>query len=397
MFSETDGLWTHNRSPARIPPSRVRSNGPVSRSLAIRTERRDSLVRPASFFQSQPRLVGPAVVLAVTLLSLVELPRPVSAAPIEAVRGKRYRITTRHGPWMIFVASLHGNTARGAADSLVYELRKLGIPAYTFSQAERTAGVRGNRPGRRPLTLPGSAISVIAGNYPSISDWRAQKTLKYIKRFHPASITGGTYMKTPGRPSPFSGAFLVRNPLLPAGEKPVSNLVRQLNRGEPHTLFGNRGRYTLVVATMTGRSQTVQENGLQRAMQSFRVGDSLDQAAAKARRMVRILNDHRYLAKLARSNPQLAEILARDQFRAFVLHERYRSIVTVGEFGSPEDPQIRPLLELFQAKQKPDPRTGAKTLTPEYILVPGASRRNPLDQGLPFDPAPRLMPVVKLK
>ena len=113
--------------------------------------------------------------------------------------------------------------------------------------------------------------------------------------------------------------------------------------------------------------------------------------------MVRILNDHRYLAKLARSNPQLAEILARDQFRAFVLHERYRSIVTVGEFGSPEDPQIRPLLELFQAKQKPDPRTGAKTLTPEYILVPGASRRNPLDQILPFDPAPRLMPVVKLK
>ena len=354
-------------------------------------------MRPASFFQSRPRPVGLAVVLVISLLSLVELPRPVSAASIEAVRGKRYRITNRHGPWMIFVASLHGNTARGAADSLVYELRKLGIPAYTFSQAERTAGARGVRPGRRPLTSPSSAISVIAGNYPSISDWRAQKTLKYIKRFRPVSITGGTYMKTPGRPSPFSGAFLVRNPLLPAGEKPVSNLVRQLNRGEPHTLFGNRGRYTLVVATMTGRSQTVQENGLQRAMQSFRVGDSLDQAAEKARRLVRILNDNRYLAKLARSNPQLAEILSRDQFRAFVLHERYRSIVTVGEFRSPEDPQIRPLLELFQAKQKPDPRTGAKTLTPEYILVPGSSRRNPLDQVLPFDPAPRLMPVVKLK
>jgi len=354
-------------------------------------------VRPAFSFQSRPRPVFLAVGLAVALLSLVDLPRPVSAARIEAIRGKRYRITNRHGPWMIFVASLHGNTARGAADSLVYEFRKLGIPAYTFSQGERTTGDRGSSSGRRTLSPEHSAISVIAGNYPSISDWRAQKTLKYIKRFHPVSITGGTYMKTPGRPSPFSGAFLVRNPLLPAGEKPVSNLVRQLNRGEPHTLFGNRGRYTLVVATMTGRSQTVQENGLQQAKQLFRVGDSLDQAAEKARRLVRILNDNRYLAKLARSNPKLADILARDQFRAFVLHERYRSIVTVGEFNSAEDPQIRPLLELFQAKQKPDPRTGTKTLTPEYILFPGSSRRNPLDQVLPFDPAPRLMSVVKLK
>ena len=192
MFSETDGLWTHNRSPARIPPSRVRSNGPVSRSLAIRTERRDSLVRPASFFQSRPRLVGTAVVLAVTLLSLVELPRPVAAAPIEAVRGKRYRITTRHGPWMIFVASLHGNTARGAADSLVYELRKLGIPAYTFSQAERTAGVRGNRPGRRPSTLPSSAIS------PRLSRPRSTACAKRAARTTPAGPPSSAIPRSSG-------------------------------------------------------------------------------------------------------------------------------------------------------------------------------------------------------
>jgi len=332
-----------------------------------------------------------------SLIAMWLVPLPMAhAGRIEAVRGKRYRITQRHGPWMIFVASLQGETARDAADSLVFELRKIGIPAYTFAQSER--GNRLETPDRLGdvISRRGS-ISVIAGNYPTIKDWRAQKTLKYLKRFHPRSITGGTYMKTPGRPGPLSGAFLVRNPLLPAGDKPISGLVRQLNRGESHTLFANRGRYTLVVATMMGRSQTVQDSGLLQALQTFRVGDSLDQAADKARRMARILNDKRYLAKLARSNPQLSDVLAGRQFEAYVLHERYRSIVTVGSFDSPKDPRIRPLLELFQAKQKPDPRTGKNTLTPEYILVPGSTRRNPIDNVLPFDPEPKVMAVPKLR
>ena len=368
-------------------------------------------MRPASSILRRSHrvpLVKGLAALLVTLVSLVDMvgmvgmPRPASAASrIEAVRGRQYRITSRHGPWMIFVASLHGITAREAANTLVYELRRLGIPAYTFSQSERTGSVktsdRVGRLSRREVTSRKSGISVIAGNYLTIKDWRAQKTLKYIKRFQPKSITGGTYMKTPGRPSPFSGAFLVRNPLLPAGKKPISDLVRQLNRGERHTLLGNRGRYTLVVSTMMGRSYTVQETGLMRAKQDFRVGDSLEQAADKARRLVKILNDNSYLAKLSRSNPQLADILARDQFRAFVLHERYRSIVTVGEFASPQDPGIRPLLELFRGKQKPDSRTGQQTLTPEYILVPGAALRNPLDQILPFDPNPLVMAVPRLK
>ena len=71
--------------------------------------------------------------------------------------------------------------------------------------------------------------------------------------------------------------------------------------------------------------------------------------------------------------------------------------MTVGEFTSDQDPAIRPMLELFRAKQKPDPRTGEQVLSTEYILVPGLTRRNPLDQVLPFDPNPRVMPVPRLK
>ncbi|MEE3366631.1 MAG: hypothetical protein VX304_13375, partial [Planctomycetota bacterium] len=106
--------------------------------------------------------------LAILLVAVAVPPRIVSAAGIEAVRGKRYQITPRHGPWMIFVASLQGDTAQQAADTLVYELRRLGIPAYTFSQAERTGRLntsdRVGRSTRRELTTRHSAISVIAGN-----------------------------------------------------------------------------------------------------------------------------------------------------------------------------------------------------------------------------------------
>ena len=70
---------------------------------------------------------------------------PVQAkTKIEAVKGKKYEITKRHGPWMVMVASLkdvpedqrkeleNGLSAQEAADQLVYELRKRGIPAYTY-------------------------------------------------------------------------------------------------------------------------------------------------------------------------------------------------------------------------------------------------------------------------
>ena len=63
---------------------------------------------------------------------------------IQAKRGKRYRFTKQHGPWMIMVASFseppperrtEGMSPQEAADELVYELRKVKrIPAYTYVQ-----------------------------------------------------------------------------------------------------------------------------------------------------------------------------------------------------------------------------------------------------------------------
>ena len=341
-------------------------------------------------------------VLVLLVLGIAAVPPAATAARIEAVKGKSYRITPRHGPWMIFVASLQGESAPQASAALVYELRRIGIPAYTFSQTSLKSDVdtkdRAGRLSRRSYTARHEAISVIAGNYRGVKDWRAQKTLKFLKQYQPRSISGGTFIKTPGRPSPFSGAFLVHNPLLDNQRKNTSDLVRQLNRGERHTLFQNRGRYTLVVATFSGRSHTsLGDSAFLRANQQFQISDSLDHAAAKARRLVNILRDSVYLAKLSRANPQLAELVGRQGLKAFVLHEKYRSIVTVGEFTSPDDPKVKAFHDLFCAKIKTNPQTGQPTTTPEYILVPGHKSEGSLEKILVFDPEPKVMPVPLLK
>ena len=70
----------------------------------------------------------------------------------EAIQGKRYKLTNQHGPWMIMVASLSdvkganhidGLTAWEAADTIVYELRTKGVPAYTYSVDEETDDIDG--------------------------------------------------------------------------------------------------------------------------------------------------------------------------------------------------------------------------------------------------------------
>ena len=327
---------------------------------------------------------------------------PAEAFPIEAIRGKSYRLTPKHGPWMIQVASLYGKAAVPAADALIYELRRTGIPAYAFSNRGAKSLVqtrdRLGRKSRGRLTQQRAAVSVIAGNFSSVDSWAAQQTLKFVKRMSPKSITGGVYQKTRGRPNAFSGAFLIRNPLLPASaNKAIDPIILHLNRGQPSTLLGNRGQYTLVVASYHGNSKVVRpgESNLKRSLLNFKVGNSLDLAASKARQLAAILRNRKYLSRLGRDNPRLVRLVSSGRLNAFVLHERYRSIVTVGEFNSPTDPGIKDLVDLFKAKQRSDPYTGLSTLSPEYILVPGRDSSRPPSEVLIFDFEPMLIPVPR--
>ncbi len=350
-------------------------------------------------------------------------PREVEARRIEAVKGKHYPLTKQHGPWMIMVASLaepppelkvKGISPHEAAEQLVYELRRKGIPAYTYRQKAAKDAVetidRFGRARRRRYTARQDRICVIAGNYNSVKDRTGQQTLAYIKTVYPKSWErSGVYRRTPGRPGPLSGAFMSINPKLSPDEvtsRQHDPLLLKLNAGSEYSLLRNRGQYSLVIATFYGKAATkIGEDKIRKAEATFKVGGSLNEAGENARQ----------LATLLRS-PDLAERLGNDYlnqfthgkgFEAYDYHDHYRSVVTVGSFETQTDPGIRALVELFGAKVKRNSVTGQDVLTAEYISIPGLSRRpnlpffsssqNASVKSFVFDPKPQLMKVPTLR
>ena len=342
------------------------------------------------------------------ILSLLALCYAAEAsARIEAIKGKRYELTKQHGPWMIMVASLHSipgksPTADEAADALVYELRRKGIPAYVFHQDEAVDKIntrdRYGRAQERAYTARQDRVCVIAGNYPSIEDRIAQKTLEYVKTVNPKSWEEhGVFRKTPGRPGPLSGAFLTINPLLSPEEvakKKHDRLLVRLNSASEYALYRNPARFTVVVATFQGQSTTkIGTEGVEAAERSFEVGSTLDDAAEDAENLVSLLRSRQSAQML---QPNLAHLLDGQSFDAYVFHDRYRSIVTVGEFDSPEDPRIPELMRLFGAKTKRNAETGQTVMTGEIITLPNHRPGEPPLKTFLFDPYPRLMQVPKL-
>jgi hypothetical protein len=346
-------------------------------------------------------------------VALLMTVQSASATRIEAVKGKNYKITKQHGPWMIMVASFReptdgrsedGLTPEEAAQELVHELRQKGIPAYTVSQSEvieKTETIdRSGRPRKRAYVAQQDGICVVAGNYKSMDDKLAQQTLKFIKGMHPQFLqqeqatnnvlvklkNGGIYRKSPGRPGPLAGAFLTVNPLLSQEEvakRRRDPLILKLNSGGEHSLLDNPGKYTVIVASFYGKSVTqVVGGGFEKAAERFEVSSSLDEAGENAWALVRAL---RSLNAINPSQPN---------YEAYVYHDRYRSVVTVGSFDSPHDPRIRQLQETFGSKIKENPQTGKQFMTAEMLTIP--PNGPPVKTWL-FDPKPEVMEVPKIR
>lgn len=337
---------------------------------------------------------------------------PAFADKIEAVKGKRYDLGKQHGPWMIMVASLsepppearvEGPSKMEAANSLVLELRKKGIPAYIYEQKEEIQPLstykRGDRVIRREVRAKDNRICVVAGNYDSSEDRLAQKTLNWVKDFNPKEFSEhAVFRPTPGHPGPLSKAFLTLNPLLSAEEasqQKADPLLLRLNAGRKDTLLTNQGKYTLVVASFKGKSQLVTKT----TDTEFEISRSLDEAGHQAEVLCHALRSQ----KLHHGR----------SFDAFVWHDRDRSLVCVGSFDSDKDPLIPRIYEYFSERKQLNAQTQTEVVMPQSLLVPEPEKSNwtfpklskvitrdrkvePLPKHtFAFDPKPQLMLVPK--
>lgn len=342
----------------------------------------------------------------ITTITMVLVISTAAFGDVEAVKGKKYSLTKKHGPWMVMVAAIRdvdkdrrtseGLTASEAADALVYELRKQGIPAYTYSIDEKMEQISSpqQNSSRRYVAQHGY-ISVLAGNFPANNDPEAKRVLNYIKtRFKPAFLAdpknGGILPKTPGRPSPLSRAFMTANPLFDGEirDQEKDSVITDLNAGQKYSLLQNKQKYSLIVATFHGGS-VVQVNGTDssRALGFFErhFGKSLDECAERAMSLtekMRTATKYGYDA----------------DFEAWVFHDRYKSVVTVGSFDSKDDPRIRSLVSQFGGKSTRNPRTGEDVLVGESFTIPRITRKGqiPTDSWV-FDGTPELIAVPKLR
>ncbi|MCA8995857.1 MAG: hypothetical protein KDA80_02700 [Planctomycetaceae bacterium] len=318
---------------------------------------------------------------------------------IEADPDKSYELSKNRGPWLIMAATFttnaegnnhQGKTPREAADELVLELRRLGMPAYTY---EYTPGVErltvqdaSGREERRRNQTRYTSVCVLAGNYPDINDKTAQQSLKWIKKLRPKSMQDGVvFIPTPGRPTPMSGAFLTINPLLSPEEIEANRSLDPhlivMNNGERYSLFENAGEYSLVIARFYGKQATVKNIS---ALEGFLKDNDLDNAAISARELVTVLRG-KYDQNGIYNNVD-----------AYVWHDKTESIVTVGSFSGPNDPAVARYMEQFGPKAQDLPN-GSSAVQPQGFGVRNFGRKRDETRLWIFEPAPQLVKVPRVK
>lgn len=374
-----------------------------------------------------PSSVRTVLVLLTCGFLTAAVPDMARAARIEANPGKRYELTTRHGPWMIMVANFHttaedgitkeGKSPEQAADELVLELRQRGIPAYVYetepeSQPFTTQDAYG-RPVRRKNLRRVKSVGVLAGNYSSLDDDTAQSTLKWIKDYDPKCLKEGVVYvpredvrkRNGGRPTPLTAAFLTINPMLNPEEvasRNIDPLLLRLNHRERHSLLENKGKVTLIVASFAGKVKAVsgqsgdgvRENQDSGGLTGFLKDNDLDDAAQQARALALALRQAEHVD-------------------AYVWHDRYESYVTVGAFSSENDPGIAAMRARFGSPQPvqllgPTQVLANKNSGLKYLAIDSAGRKIDLENtaltGLTsnyqlwaFDPNPRTMHVPRAR
>jgi hypothetical protein len=288
---------------------------------------------------------------------------------------EEYEVTADAGPWMILTTSYSGPEGRDMARKLVMELRKYyQLPAYiyNFTNPEKEKEkkrieelIRERRKQYELLKLPPDTplhirthrfqdqYGVLVGGYKDMDTASSELKNKIKKlplpdpkRVPLASIgISNPVQKVVERAwvNPFKDAFVVRNPKVryqppPKENKPDPDLAKY-NEGEDFNLLKCPKRFTLAVAQFHSSSVLQTPLGTTNTMKKL-FGTEEAWAATRGAAAVNAHN--------------VAEFLRTLNFKAYVLHMRYVSIVTVGNYDAPDDPELKAKQQLL-AKLKLDP------------------------------------------
>jgi hypothetical protein len=281
------------------------------------------------------------------------------AAPAAADPADRYTITPDVGPWAICVASYVGEEAPNLAHQLAEQLRTRDhLAAYVFDRGdeerkrdweehlkkEATLGDGIKLPFKHPRYT--QSCAVLIGGFTDMD--AATAALQKVRELPEPKLVlsngqpaydvmwappdpGKAGENKPYRVNPFTRSFVTRNPAAPKsqGEAPkVDPAWKELNASESYSLLKNPKPWTLAVKQYTGATV------LQNRQESTDFWDKL-------RRLGR--NPGEGITAAGFQAHHLAEFL-RDKrigFDAYVLHTRTNSIVTVGGFDGPDDPELQ--------------------------------------------------------
>jgi hypothetical protein len=272
-------------------------------------------------------------------------------------------LTEKAGPWLIMVMSFSGENGETQAARLAHELRtkhKLKTYTYThsfdFDASDHAMGYKvvelsDSQKTIVPKTMTTSSpnrfneTAVLVGDFASLDDPQAQRTLEKIKFLAPETLSnvdfeqiafdddlaGGrlyamrlwSNWKNESGAGPLRASFLLANPMLPEEffqSRKTDKLVLELNTGLKYSLFDNPGQYSVKVATFSGAT----------------IFDQNEIAKIKAeeerkRRKGEGVTESK-LANAAKKATLLTHYLRSKGYEAYEFHDRFESYVCVGSF-----------------------------------------------------------------
>jgi hypothetical protein len=310
-------------------------------------------------------------------LAMLAVTTPAPAAKVPADPNVEYKVTPEAGVWMVLAGSYKGPDGHNLALQLMYQLRSRdNYPAFVFDFSEgkrreqeaNIAAMQRNLPGVPPRTPRPieDEFGVLVGGYKTMDD--ARDAMEKIRKLplpvlklpsdKPAYDMIPFIDKKTGEEkgtvavNPFWRSFVVRNPTVPV-EKPDPNkadkFMKELNGDEKYSLLKCKHAWTLVVKQYEGVSVIQPPTTDYKIFKIFAKDDKNSEVLNAA-----ALNAH-----------NLAEALRKKDLEAYVLHTRRSSLVTVGAFDSPDDPQLIRMQKALSLKMD-QPRDG-KVVDPRQL------------------------------